>query len=228
MGNSADANESTSEGRPQGLRARLLAELRQSLGGSASDRAAFVISALTSPFLVCTVVGAVLAANLAGSWREVALWGMLAALFAGVVPFVVVFLMLVKGRVADIHVAERERRWVPLGAAVGSGVLAVVALHLLHAPRGLQALGAAYLVNAAAFAFVSLHWKISVHSGVYSGAFAACALVLGPWWWLALAALPLVVRARSRRGRHSVWQGIAGAAMATALTAATYLIVTAF
>jgi hypothetical protein len=156
----------------------------------------------------------------------VVLWGVLAALFAGVVPFGVVWVLMRRGRVTDIHVAQKERRWLPLGAAFLSGGVALAAFRVLGAPRELHALGLVYLANAAAFAMVSHFWKISVHAGVYSGAFAACALAVNAWWALALVAVPLVVWARSRRGRHTVTQGIAGAVMAATLTAATYLAAT--
>ena len=201
---------------------RSLAELRRIFQGPPAGIIAFTISALTSPFLVCTVVGAALAVRFATSWREVLVWGGLAALFAGVIPFAVVMLLMQRGRVSDIHVAERERRWIPFGAAVLSGALAIVALHLLRTPRDLQALAAAYLLNAAAFGLVSRYWKISAHTGVYSGAFAACGMALNAWWWAALVAIPLVVWARTQRGRHTIAQGLAGAGMATALTVLAY------
>ncbi len=217
-----EANESTDEASVEQPAPRSLADLRRCLQGSPPDVLAFLISALTSPFLVCTVVGAALGARFASSWREVVAWGGLAALFAGLIPFGVVVLLLLRGRVTDIHVAQRERRWVPLGAAALSGALSVVVLHLLRTPKELQALGVTYLVNAVAFAGVSLQWKISVHTGVYAGAFVACGLTVNGWWLVALAAVPLVAWARARRGRHTQLQGIAGAAMASLLTVLTY------
>ncbi len=198
------------------------AELLQVFRSSARDGWAFLISALSSPFLVCAVTGGALAVKLASSWREIALWGVMGSVLAGVVPFVVVFLLLRRGRVADIHVAERERRWIPLGTAILSGVSGLAALRLMGTPLQLQALGAAYLANATAFALVSLFWKVSVHAGVFSGALAACALVVGPWWWTGLALVPLVVWARHRRGRHTIGQGIVGTALAVAVTVVTY------
>lgn len=177
---------------------------------------------MSSPFLVCAVTGGALAVKLASSWREIALWGAMGSVLAGVVPFAVVFLLLRMGSVADIHVAQRERRWIPLGAAFLSGLFGLAALRLMGTPLQLQALGAAYLANATAFALVSLFWKISVHAGVFSGALAACALVVSPWWWTALALVPLVIWARHRRGRHTTGQGIAGTALAVVVTVATY------
>jgi hypothetical protein len=177
---------------------------------------------LSSPFLVCAVVGGALAVKLASSWREIALWGAMGSLLAGVLPFVVVFLLLHRGRVKDIHVAQREQRWIPLGAAIVSGISGLSALHLMGTPIRLQALGAVYLANAVAFSGLSLFWKVSVHAGVFSGAITACALVISPWWWTGLAAVPLVVWARNRRGRHTLAQGIVGTGLAIVVTVVTY------
>jgi hypothetical protein len=166
-----------------------------------------------------------LAVDLASSWEETALWGAMGAVLAGVVPFAVCFLLLRRGSVEDIHVADRTRRWIPLGAAMASGILGLLALRLMGTPIELQALGAAYLANAAAFGLVSLTWKVSIHAGVFSGALAACALAVSPWWWMGLSTVPLVVWARTRRGRHTLLQGIAGGCLAVVVTTITYLAV---
>jgi len=166
--------------------------------------------------------------KLAPSWRETALWGAMGAVLAGVVPLAVCFLLLRRGSVEDIHVADRSRRWIPLGTAMTSGVLGLLALRLMGTPIELQALGAAYLANAVAFGLVSLVWKVSIHAGVFSGALAACAVAISPWWWMGLTVVPLVVWARTRRGRHTVLQGIVGSCLAVVVTAATYLAVVGY
>jgi hypothetical protein len=145
--------------------------------------------------------------------------------FAGVVPFLFVYFMFLRGGVGDLHVAERKRRWIPLGASILSGILGLVALWSVDAPLQLSALVVAYIVNAVIFIIVSMAWKASIHSAVYVGAFTSCALVVGPWWWSGLAGLPLVIWARSRRGRHTVAQGLVGAAIALLATSATYILV---
>ena len=204
---------------------RSLAEALAILAGPRRDAVAFLISALTSPFLVCAVAAGALAMHLAPSWREILLWGAFTSVLAGVVPFLIVYLMYARGRVGDMHVAERRRRWIPLGACIASGFLGLLALWAVGAPLQLRALVAAYIVNAVLFIIVSLWWKASVHAAVYIGAFTSCALVVGPWWWSGLAGLPLVIWARSRRGRHTVAQGIVGAAIALAATVVTYILV---
>jgi len=163
--------------------------------------------------------------HVAPSWREILLWGAFTSLFAGVIPFLVVYLMYLRGGVADMHVAERRKRWIPLGASLLSGILGLFSLWAVDAPLRLSALVGAYLVNAVLFIVVSFWWKASVHAAVYVGAFTSCALVVGPWWWTGLAGLPLVIWARAQRSRHTVAQGIVGAAIALAATAATYTLV---
>jgi len=161
--------------------------------------------------------------HMAPSWRDLLVWGALTSLFAGVIPFLVVFLMYRRGRVADMHVAERGKRWIPLGASFVSGIVGLTALWAVGAPLELSALVGAYLANAVLFMVVSCWWKASIHAAVYVGAFTSCALVVGPWWWSGLAGLPLVIWARAQRGRHTVPQGVVGAALALAATAGTYL-----
>jgi len=202
-----------------------LAEALDILRGPRRDAIAFLISALTSPFLVCAVAAGALAIHLAPSWREILLWGVFTSMFAGVFPFLIVYLMYVRGRVGDMHVAERRQRWIPLGASIVSGVLGLFSLWAVGAPLELSALVGAYLVNAVILIVVSFWWKASIHAAVYVGAFTSCALVVDPWWWTGVAGLPLVMWARSRRGRHTVWQGIVGAAIACAATALTYTLV---
>jgi hypothetical protein len=162
--------------------------------------------------------------HMAPSWREVVLWGAFTSLFAGVLPFLVVYLMYARGRVGDMHVAERRKRWIPLGTSVISGLLGLGSLWAIDAPAQLSALVAAYVANAFVFVVISLWWKASVHAAVYVGAFTSCALVAGPWWWSGLAGLPLVIWARAQRGRHTLAQGIVGAAVALAATVGAYLL----
>jgi hypothetical protein len=216
------SNESPSE--PGPAEPRSLAEAAEILRGPRREALAFLISALTSPFLVCAVAGGALAMRLAPSWREILLWGGVTALFSGVVPFLCVWVLYRRGHVRDMHVAQRERRWIPLGASVLSGLLGLLALWLVRAPAPLSALTCAYLVNAVLFIVVSSWWKVSLHAAVYVGAFTSCALVVSPWWWAGLAGLPLVVWARARRSRHTVPQGLVGAAIALAAVVVTYTV----
>ncbi len=168
-----------------------------------------------------------MASALADSWKDVLVWGLMASVFAGVVPFLIVLAFFLKGRISDMHVAVKEQRWVPLGASILSGVLGLIALRAVNAPVALLALTAGYLANAVVFIIVSFFWKASIHSGVYTGAFGACAMVVSPWWWLGLLGLPGIIWARSQRGRHTVPQGIVGACIALAVMSATYLAVMA-
>lgn len=228
-----DANESTDEASDEGLgstpddvepsrEANSLADARRLLSGPPRDALAFLISALTSPFLVCVVAAGALAADLAGSWTEVLVWGIMAGVFAGVVPFLIVYAMFRRGKLTDMHVAVKEQRWVPLGASILSGTLGLAALAVVKAPDKLLALTAGYLANAIIFIVISTYWKASLHAAVYCGAFVGCALVVSPWWWLGLLGLPAVMWARSRRGRHTPAQGIVGAFIAVTTMTATY------
>ncbi|MGQ9730053.1 MAG: hypothetical protein ACUVX8_02150 [Candidatus Zipacnadales bacterium] len=207
---------------PQFIEVRSLRDIGRIMRGPHRDAAAFVISALTSPFLVCAVAAGALAMRLAPAWGATLLWGIFTSLFAGVLPFLLVSWLCHCGQVADLHVANRRQRWIPLGASVLSGLFGLLALWLFGAPPKLYALTVAYVANAAVFTLISFVWKASVHAGVYAGAFTACALVVGPSWWTGLAGIPLVVWARARRGRHTICQGVVGAVVALVTTVIAY------
>ena len=124
------SNDATSCGAPPtGPREpRSFAEALAILRGPRRQAVAFLISALTSPFLVCAVAAGALAMHMAPSWRQLLLWGALTSVFAGVIPFLVVYLLYLRGGVADMHVAERRKRWIPLGASFVSGIVGLIAL----------------------------------------------------------------------------------------------------
>jgi hypothetical protein len=66
------------------------------------------------------------------------------------------------------------------------------------------------------FLAITYFWKISFHAAVYAGGVMMVAGLLG-WKWLALEMfLPLIIWARLKRHRHSVWQAIGAVAIITA------------
>lgn len=189
------------------------------------DRFAFAVSAAASPFLTIPAFMIVLTLGFAplGSpqffrWLGIAL-GCSVAL-----PGAYILAQVLRGRISDVHVGERAQRSRPYLVALAGGVIGTIWLWRIGAPVPLVALGACMFANGLIFAVVSRWWKISVHSSVLSAGAVASYEVYGwhPWLWLPLAAVPVVIWARSRRGRHSPAQGIVAVVVSIVVTLAVF------
>lgn len=186
------------------------------------DRIAFLVSAITSPFLVVGVTAVLLVVALRPGWVDLLVWAGILGFFSAVVPFLAVYVMWRAGRVTDMHVALREQRTVPFAAALISVSVGVAVLHVIGAPDELVALGAAFLVNGAILAAISLRWKASVHAATYAGCALGLSLVASPAFLYLLLGLPLVFWARLHRGRHTLAQGIVPVCIVLIVTLVAY------
>jgi hypothetical protein len=183
-----------------------------------ADRAAFAVSALTSPYLVAAVTAVLMVYYLHPTPPQLLVWGGTCLLFAAVIPFAVVYLLRRAGQVTDMHVALRRQRALPFVATLISVACGIVVLRMLSAPPALLALGVAFLANGAALTLVSLRWKISAHSAVFSAGTFALALLGHPEVLWALVLVPLILWARVYRRRHTLWQGLIPVALTAILT----------
>lgn len=141
-------------------------------------------------------------------------WWLLASLFVGVVPYTFLLIGVRRGRWTGRHVPLREQRAVPLLFAGGSVVVGLGVLVLLGAPRQLVAVVVAGLAGLTVSLLITLRWKMSIHTGVASGAATVLTVVgsaLAVPAWLSVAA---VAWARVDLQDHSVGQVVAGAAIA--------------
>jgi membrane-associated phospholipid phosphatase len=149
-------------------------------------------------------------------------WGLIAALFAGLVPMAYIVGQVRRRRLSDHHVGVREQRRLPLLVGILSVLLGIGVLVLGEAPRELVALVAAMAVGLAASLLVTLAWKISIHVAVVAGAVVILVLVFGP---AALSLVPLVVLvgwARVVMQDHTPAQTLAGAALGALVAASVF------
>ncbi|GHB75850.1 hypothetical protein GCM10010347_52910 [Streptomyces cirratus] len=116
-------------------------------------------------------------------------WGLLAALFCGVIPILFIKWGERRGHWGDRHVRRRQDRLLVIPGIMASVAVCITLMATLGAPREMIALIAAMLVTLVAILAITTLWKVSVHTAVSSGAIAMLALAYGPW---ALAAYPLV------------------------------------
>jgi membrane-associated phospholipid phosphatase len=140
-------------------------------------------------------------------------WGLLAALFAGVIPQGLITLGMRRGRVEDRYVGDRSKRSVVLPLVALSVVAGLVLMLVLGAPRDLSAMLVAMLATLVPILGITagLRWKVSIHAAVTAGAVAMLALALSAWWWCGLAVVAVVSWSRVVLRDHTAAQTVVGA-----------------
>ncbi len=152
-------------------------------------------------------------------------WGVLAALFAGVIPMMFISRGVRRGQWADRYVGAKRARLIVLGfiiASVGAGLALLAAL---GAPGELSGYVGCMLVSVAVLAAITTLWKISIHCAVASGSVTILALLFGPWVAPAYLLVALTAWSRVVVQDHTAAQVIAGSVLGAAAALATYALI---
>jgi membrane-associated phospholipid phosphatase len=149
-------------------------------------------------------------------------WGLLAALFASVLPTVFIVRGVRRGRWADRNVGARRPRLIVLGFITASVAAGLILLTVLGAPRALTRCLAFMLASVAVLALVTLAWKISIHCAVASGSVAVLAFCFGPLVVAAYLLVALLGWSRVVLADHTVAQVAAGAVLGAAAGALAF------
>jgi membrane-associated phospholipid phosphatase len=149
-------------------------------------------------------------------------WGLLAALFAGVLPRVFLSYGVRRGLWGDRTVGARRPRLIVLGFIMGSVATGLVVLVVAGAPRLLTGYLAFMLGSIGVLAAITLVWKISIHCAVASGSVAILALSFGPLVLLWYVLVALLCWSRVALGDHTVGQVIAGSVLGAGAAVAAY------
>jgi hypothetical protein len=137
--------------------------------GSLAARVTYLLE--PKNWLIVTVVGVGAHADgLAGVG-----WGLLAALFAAVLPTVFISYGIRRGRWEDRNVGDRRPRLVVLAFITASVATGLILLAVLGAPALLTGYLAFMLASVAVLAAITLVWKISIHCAVAAGSVTAAA-----------------------------------------------------
>lgn len=187
-----------------------------------SDYLAFGISAIFSPYITAAVFIVIVIYSYAQSLSQFLPWVVTFLFFAVIVPGTYLLWLLETKKITDVHLADRkDRKWPFLLAGVSSLIGAVI-LIFLGAARPVIVIGVTYAINAMVVAIVTLFWKISIHTALFSAVATIAVIVFGSaFWWLYLILLPLGW-SRIHRHRHTILQAVAGALLAFVLTAAVF------
>lgn len=189
------------------------------LAAARPSRLACAISEATDPALVVAAVTTYVAVRSSGGWLSGVGWAALSVLFCVALPYVVLFVLLRGGVVADRHVVRREQRLWPSLTALVSVLVGLGVLWRLGAPWPLIALVVSQLAGLITISLVTLVTKASLHTSVTAGAACVVAVLQGGWWWaIAAVAAAVVGWARIRGGRHSRSQVAVGLVIGAATT----------
>ncbi|MFJ7588897.1 hypothetical protein ACIQZO_16240 [Streptomyces sp. NPDC097617] len=184
------------------------------------QKAARVLSDVLAPANLVVALLLLVGRHSTGSWAGLG-WGLLAALFCGVVPIGIIALGVRRGALSDQHIRVRRQRVLPMALSLVSVLAGIALLHLLGAPREVFALVVAMLVGLVSSLLVTVVWQISIHMSVAGGTVMILLLVLGA---PALPAALVVAAAGWSRlvlKAHTAAQLLAGTALGAA-AALTY------
>jgi len=186
------------------------------------DRLAFVISAIFSPYVTSLVFIVIISYRYSKDLSQFLPWMVTFLLFALIVPGFYVLWLFETRRIRDIHISDKNDRKIPFLLAGLSSVIGAFLLFILNAARPIIVVGVAYAVNVVSVALITLFWKVSIHTALFSAVATISVILVGTHlWWLYLFLIPLAW-ARIHRRRHTIWQAVAGSLIAFVLTAATF------
>ncbi len=154
-------------------------------------------------------------------------WGAFVALFAGVLPMMLIVWGMVRERIGNHHVTEHSERHGLILAILALVVTALVVQLVAQGPVEMIALTCAAIATLVGVAVWTsmVGIKASVHMGVWCGVVAIFAVGLSPWWWTGLALAPAIAWSRMQLGHHTSREIAVGAATGLAIAPLTYLAV---
>lgn len=153
------------------------------------------------------------------------LWWALIGVFliTGMLPALLIFWLIRKGKVSDTSISNPKQRFVPYSFAILCYIGAAVFVTTLHAPTWMPVFFLAASVVTALSMLITRWWKISAHSASAGGVAALVYwlvfngyLNISPMFWLSAAFIivGLVGWARLYLNHHTPTQVLAGAVMA--------------
>lgn len=186
-----------------------------------TDRVARVVTEVFAPGVL--VVAVLLAVGWYSSRSPAGLgWGLLSALFCGIIPYAVLLLGVRRGWWTDRHVRERRQRVAPLLMVITCVALGIATLVLLDAPRELFALVVAMLTALVITLVITLGWKISVHTSVAGGASVVLMLTYGALTAVTVPVVAVIGWSRVRLRDHTPAQAVVGAVFGAVVAATVF------
>lgn len=186
-----------------------------------------LVSDILSPPVIWVVLALLVAAAYTQSVGEAVQWAAIYSLLICIAPLLFVAFMVWRGKIGDIHMAERRERIVPLLVTTMGALMAFLILWELKAPPALPLLAFISLVQIIIMLLITMAWQISMHTMGITGATVAIGIVFN--MALAMSLVPLIVlvgAARLKLKRHTPAQILAGT-LVGALVPITVLLILA-
>jgi len=188
------------------------------------DLLAFGISALFSPYVTAAVFIIIITYLNAKDIQQFLPWMGIAFLFAIMIPGGYILWKVERKHIRDIHLSVHSERKIPFMITAISSTAGALALFAVGAAKPVAVMMTAYAVNAITVALLTLFWKVSIHTALYSSIITVLVILLGAWYgWLYLLLIPLAW-SRIYRHRHSVVQVVGGAIIAFVSTSLVFWI----
>jgi len=145
-------------------------------------------------------------------------------LFGTILPIALIILWIkrikkIKNENAEYDLSDKNDRTIPLIFAIISYLIGAIVLYFLNAPLITIGLMFCYFSNTLIVFFITLFWKISIHSMGVAGPTTALIYAIGPIGSIYALILPIVMWSRTYLKRHTVPQVIMGASLGFILTA---------
>ncbi len=202
-------------------RLKQLKKIKEEKGFKAAilDVAAFLISAVFSPYLVSVLFILIISFIYADSLREFLPWILISLFFIAIIPASYIFWLVEKKRVSDIHLSNHKDRKIPFLISASSALMGVIILYFCGAATPILAVTLAYALNVTILFIITLFWKISIHSALFANLIFVCIVLFGDKYWpLFFLWIPLAW-ARVHRRKHTPEQVLFGALIAICVTA---------
>jgi hypothetical protein len=190
---------------------------------AARIRVARLLTELFAPIVLIVGLLLVVAVDSTSNLWQGLTYGLIAAFFAGLLPYAVLLLGVRRGRLGDRHLTSLKQRPGMMVIGLVSVTVGLVITRWLGAPSKLLALVVAMMAGVAVALAVSLFWKISIHSACAAGSVAILVVVFGATSLLAAPIVVAIAWARVVLGDHTVPQVVAGTAVG-AVVAAGFMI----
>lgn len=177
---------------------------------AAVRRLALVISHVLSPIILATVL-----LILTPLRNDSVSWGhsVIAALFTTIIPWLILGISKLRGKVTDMHVTVRHQRHRIYLITAALILLGLLVLWLINAGAGIFLEVFCILLGLATVAVINVWWKVSVHLAVGSYVILQATVhqsSLMPWVLLFIAVLSW---SRLRSYQHTATQVCGGVAV---------------
>ena len=152
-------------------------------------------------------------------------WGIVAAVFAALLPTAFINRGIRRGQWDDRNVGAKRPRLIVLSFIIASVTIGLALLVGLGAPAELSGYIGCMLVSVAVLAAITTVWKISIHCAVASGSVTILALIFGAWLVPAYLLVALTGWSRIVLKDHTTAQMIMGSLLGAAAAAITYAVI---